>query len=135
MYIHLTWYLSTNANRLFLDSPTHLWFYTDARRPPGAARHSSLGRSHLRRLFPDLSGVDDKFERVSILVLLHQLELLRGQCARSRRLQCGDLLQALALRIESALRTLRVGAPKRRIGVSSVSDLARRRASLPEGCR
>jgi hypothetical protein len=43
--------------------------------------------------------------------------LLRGQCARSRRLQCGDLLQALALRIMSALRTLRVGAPTRRIGV------------------
>src|SRR5690348_8702318 len=31
----------------------------------------------------------------------------------------------------SALRTLRVGAPTRRIGVSPVSDLARRRASLP----
>src|ERR1700733_2269210 len=76
MYIHRTWYLSTNTNRLFLDSPTHLWFYADARRPLGAARHSSsLGRSHLRRLFPDLSGVDDKFERVSILVLLHQLEV------------------------------------------------------------
>src|SRR5260370_41821360 len=36
----------------------------------------------------------------------------------------------------SALRTLRVGAPTRRIGVSPVSDLARRRASLPTdaGC-
>jgi hypothetical protein len=42
------------------------------------------------------------------------IPLLRGQCARSRRLQCGDLLQALALRIMSALRTLRVGAPTRR---------------------
>ena len=31
----------------------------------------------------------------------------------------------------SALRRLRVGAPTRRIGVSPVSDLARRRASLP----
>jgi hypothetical protein len=31
----------------------------------------------------------------------------------------------------AALRTLRVGAPTRRIGVSPVSDLARRRASLP----
>jgi len=31
----------------------------------------------------------------------------------------------------AALRTLRAGAPTRRIGVSPVSDLARRRASLP----
>src|ERR1700693_3660572 len=75
MYIHPTWRLSTNAYRLFLDSPTHLWFHADARRSLGAAPHSSLGRSHLRRLFPDLSGVVDKFERVSILVLLHQLEV------------------------------------------------------------
>ena len=42
---------------------------------PHLRRHSSLGRSHLRRLFLDLSRVDDEFERVSILVLLHQLEV------------------------------------------------------------
>jgi hypothetical protein len=45
--------------------------------------------------------------------------LLRCQCARSRRLQCGDLLQALALRIKSALRTLRV----RRSSVRSARSL------------
>lgn len=39
--------------------------------------HSSLGRGHLRRLFPDLSRVDDEFERVRILVLFHQLEVYK----------------------------------------------------------
>src|SRR6516164_1457334 len=34
-----------------------------------------LGRRYLWRLFPDLRGVDDEFERVRILVLLHQLEV------------------------------------------------------------
>src|SRR5260370_32271519 len=47
---------------------------------------SSLGRTHLRRLFSDLSRVDDEFERVGILVLLHQLEVykpfgIRYRCA------------------------------------------------------
>jgi hypothetical protein len=34
---------------------------------------SSLRRIHLRGLFPNLSGIDDEFEWVRILVLLHQL--------------------------------------------------------------
>jgi hypothetical protein len=37
--------------------------------------HSSPANRHLRRLFPDLSRVDDEFERIRILVLLHQLEV------------------------------------------------------------
>ncbi len=37
--------------------------------------YSSFARSHLWRLFPGLSRVDDEFERVGILVLLHQLEV------------------------------------------------------------
>jgi hypothetical protein len=39
----------------------------------------SLGRSlsgrHLRRLFGDFAGVKDEFERIGILVFLHQLEV------------------------------------------------------------
>jgi hypothetical protein len=35
----------------------------------------SPSRSHLWRLFPDLSGVDDELERVRILMLLHELEI------------------------------------------------------------
>ena len=31
----------------------------------------SLGGSHLRRLFADLPGIQDEFERIGILVLLH----------------------------------------------------------------
>src|SRR6267143_5659087 len=42
-----------------------------------AQLRSSLGRSHLRRLFADLSRVDDEFEWVVILVLLHQLEVYK----------------------------------------------------------
>src|SRR5246500_5958000 len=41
--------------------------------------------------------------------------LLRGKHRRPGRIQHRDLLQALALRIKSALRTLRVGAPTRRV--------------------
>src|SRR5271168_841810 len=78
MYIHLTWRWSTNAYHSFLCSPTNLWLYADARRPLGATRHSSLGRSHLRRLFPDLSRVDYEFEWVGILMLLHQLEVYKS---------------------------------------------------------
>src|SRR2546422_1695876 len=46
---------------------------------PWALRASPLllARSHLRRLFPDLSRVDDEFERVGILVLLHQLQVYK----------------------------------------------------------
>jgi hypothetical protein len=31
--------------------------------------------THLRRLFPDPTGIDDEFERIRVLVLLHQLEV------------------------------------------------------------
>ena len=37
----------------------------------------SLGGSHLRRLFADLPGIKDEFERIGILVLLHQLEVYK----------------------------------------------------------
>ena len=52
----------------------------------GATRHSSLRRSHLRCLFSDLSRVNDEFERVGILILLHQLEVdepFRGRQGRA----------------------------------------------------
>src|ERR1700739_4102991 len=35
----------------------------------------SLGRGHLRRLFADFARVKDEFERIGILVLLHQLQI------------------------------------------------------------
>jgi hypothetical protein len=35
----------------------------------------SFGGGHLRRLFADLPGIKDEFERIGILVLLHQLEV------------------------------------------------------------
>src|SRR5690349_18392484 len=45
--------------------------------PMGPARGlgRSLGGSHLRRLFGDFAGVKDEFERIGILVLLHQLQI------------------------------------------------------------
>ena len=45
--------------------------------PMGPARGlgRSLGGSHLRYLFPNLSRVNDEFERIGILGLLHQLEV------------------------------------------------------------
>src|SRR6201986_993370 len=45
--------------------------------PAARAEHLCLGRSlsggHLRRLFGDFAGVKDEFERIGILVFLHQL--------------------------------------------------------------
>jgi hypothetical protein len=41
--------------------------------PSSRASQQSLGRCHPWRLFADLCRVDDEFERVGILVLLHQL--------------------------------------------------------------
>ncbi len=42
----------------------------------GVLRDSSpVTTAHLRCFFSDLSGIDDEFERVRILVLLHQLEV------------------------------------------------------------
>jgi hypothetical protein len=35
----------------------------------------SLGSGHLRRLFADFARVKDEFERIGILVFLHQLEI------------------------------------------------------------
>jgi len=45
--------------------------------PMGPARGlgRSLGGSHLRRLFANLPGIKDEFERIGILVLLHQLQI------------------------------------------------------------
>jgi hypothetical protein len=43
--------------------------------PSSPALQQSLGRCHLWRLFADLCRVDDEFERVGILVLLHQFEV------------------------------------------------------------
>src|SRR5437773_10598818 len=36
---------------------------------------SPLGRRHLRRPFPGFGGIKDEFERVIILVLLHEFEV------------------------------------------------------------
>src|SRR5215471_5708009 len=45
----------------------------------------SLGRRDLRRLFAGLRRVDDEFERVRILMLLHQLEVYEPF-----RISCGS---------------------------------------------
>ena len=42
---------------------------------PARGLGRSLGGSHLRRLFANLPGIKDEFERIGILVLLHQLEI------------------------------------------------------------
>src|SRR5262245_48804455 len=43
--------------------------------PSSRASQQSLGRCYLWRLFADLCRVDDEFERVRVLVLLHQFEV------------------------------------------------------------
>ena len=42
---------------------------------PARGLGRSLGGGHLRRLFADLPGIKDEFERIGILVLLHQFEV------------------------------------------------------------
>lgn len=42
---------------------------------PARGLGRSLGGSHLRRLFANLPGIKDEFERIGILVFLHQLEI------------------------------------------------------------
>ena len=54
--------------------------YKDGQAPtlamgPARGLGRSLGGGHLRRLFGDFAGVKDEFERIGILVLLHQLEI------------------------------------------------------------
>ena len=42
---------------------------------PARGLGRSLGGSHLGRLFANLPGIKDEFERIGILVFLHQLEI------------------------------------------------------------
>ena len=65
-----THYLASRGGRNRSSTRLPVW---DVQAQP----HCSLGRSHLRRLFPDLCRVDDELERVRILVLLHQLEIYK----------------------------------------------------------
>src|SRR5436190_23103233 len=73
-------------------------------------QYSLLARIHLRYMFPDLSTVNDEFERIEILVLLDQLEinespgLRNGRAARkpaSRRFNQPSREFVLAVGVES----------------------------------